>query len=700
MLSMLCGISFFSFTMKQRLKKRSIYQAAVKKYKDNQLLQFSKSHNVKKIKECIEQGLDIEAKDQYGCTPVIWAAYHNDLELMKYLVGSGAKANVANKKGEPFVGYALLHYAVQNYSLLSDYNNIDMLKYLLTKCSDIEINAKDGKGRTTLLLACERNYGVPAFFLVEKGADVNTAGNNGLTPLLWACYHGNTLLAKELIDKGASVNCANEQRAPFLLFQPIHYAVYCGNPYLVDFLIEEAKVDINVAAGCSNENHFNITCCPFEQSWSRKDESGDFLRGKNYNLQDPYRIHDPAITPLYLALIHGYDLVAESLVEHGALISNHCDNDEPYIFFLACELGNFDFAEYLLEKGVDINARSTDAYDNGLGFTALHWACEKGNVALVSFLIAHGADVTLRTLHGYTPLQIACIQNNYDIAKSLLFAGADVNAEYKRKKPLDYALLHVSSKELVSLLVTHGADVKACVGHNQDLTKQYLQGIRDKHCFISKKIDDLLIEPSRLKVEELFNEIYRMMVYDKTFSPYTKQLVLERLVKLSRYYPRMLKKAILRDFCDIILVNFSFLRNKKCKHAVDFIIKNDIKVPFHGNAKLFEKLANSMGNKEVAHWIKGSREYFDKETTRGKKGQEERRKLYKELERQQDHVYKKGDNAYAKAFESAKIKSKNPLIRSKELLRVSGKKRKRKDWEGRPKHKKVKPKKKKRKLKI
>lgn len=106
----------------------------------------------------------------------------------------------------------------------------------------------------------------------------------------------------------------------------------------------------------------------------------------------------------------------------------------------------------------------------------IHDATRKGDEAKVIALLKQNPDlVSSRDKFGNTPLHIAAMHDQPAIAALLLANGADVNARnspdpreligasYTHQKaygetPLSLALLSYQHKEMVELLLTHGAD--------------------------------------------------------------------------------------------------------------------------------------------------------------------------------------------------------------------------------------------------
>src|SRR5262245_17039928 len=64
--------------------------------------------------------------------------------------------------------------------------------------------------------------------------------------------------------------------------------------------------------------------------------------------------------------------------------------------------GNKDAVRNLLKQGADVNTAQGD------GMTALHWAAQKGDIELAKTLMYAGANVKAATrIGGYTPLLVA-----------------------------------------------------------------------------------------------------------------------------------------------------------------------------------------------------------------------------------------------------------------------------------------------------
>jgi ankyrin repeat protein len=148
-----------------------------------------------------------------------------------------------------------------------------------------------------------------------------------------------------------------------------------------------------------------------------------------------------------------------------------------------------EMVDLLAGKGADVNARSAvrdfqrvataesraKQLDRG-GFTPLLYAARENCRECVEVLIRHKVDVDLPDPSGMSPMVIAMLNSNWDIAKRLIEAGADVNEwDIFGQAPLHVAIGNMRSRgnnnpldmdkpnkatgrEVVQLLVERGAN--------------------------------------------------------------------------------------------------------------------------------------------------------------------------------------------------------------------------------------------------
>lgn len=136
-------------------------------------------------------------------------------------------------------------------------------------------------------------------------------------------------------------------------------------------------------------------------------------------------------------------------------------------FFIALKTGDLRRVKTLVEQNPDLIQIKTEwgfgseGYYWPVGYTALHWAAATADDPLFSFLLSRGADVNALTPGGMTPLHIAVLMRQKDIAHRLLTGAPkpDVNVQSKTGiAPLHLAAMR-DDVELAELLLKHGANI-------------------------------------------------------------------------------------------------------------------------------------------------------------------------------------------------------------------------------------------------
>jgi len=221
--------------------------------------------------------------------------------------------------------------------------------------------------------------------------DVNRRDVDGSTPLQWAVYKNDVAEARRLLRAGADVSLANNYGAT-----PMSLAAEVGNTDMLRLLLEVGA--------------------------------------------NPDSPTTDGQTALMAVARTGSVDAAEALLDHHATVDAREKWGGQTALMWASARRHPEMMQLLISRGADVNARSIDrdyqrhvtaegrpkSLDSG-GFTPLLYAARENCVACVDVLLKNKADIDLPDPDGVSPLLVAILNANWDLAKQLIAAGADVN---------------------------------------------------------------------------------------------------------------------------------------------------------------------------------------------------------------------------------------------------------------------------------
>ena len=230
-----------------------------------------------------------------GMTPFYIASYHNDLEMVKFLLSKGADPNVGCKIDN-----------VTPILIASVKGHIGVVELLLKE--GVDANVACNNGITPLYRASQLGHTKIVELLLEEGVDANVACNNRTNPLFVASTNGHIGVVKLLLEKGVDPNVVNENG-----MTPLYMVTQAGYTKLVEILLKEGT--------------------------------------------DPHLVDEDRITSLYTVLQNGYTKIVELLLKAGA-DPHLADEDGITPLYVASSMGHLETVQYLLESGTDPNVVS------------------------------------------------------------------------------------------------------------------------------------------------------------------------------------------------------------------------------------------------------------------------------------------------------------------------------------------------------
>jgi ankyrin repeat protein len=67
---------------------------------DHALIDASREGNIEAVQQHLASGTDVNAKDNRGRTPLLWAAFTDRMEIAELLIAKGADVNAKSKEGK------------------------------------------------------------------------------------------------------------------------------------------------------------------------------------------------------------------------------------------------------------------------------------------------------------------------------------------------------------------------------------------------------------------------------------------------------------------------------------------------------------------------------------------------------------------------------------------------------------------------
>ena len=406
------------------------------------------------VRSLLKQKVDVNAPQGDGSTSLHWAAYRDDLEMVKLLLAAGANAKVTTREG----------------------------------------------AITPLLMACQNGNAAMIETLLKAGADANAVKTNGTTPLMMAAASGNADAVKTLLEHGANVNAKESAHGQTALM----FAAALNRAAVIRVLMANGA-DASVATGVRKLERvrFDQDGNVVEEKTGEKApeqpeaaaEQDDAAQTKARQAAEDVQRSDLDVLAHALAFKSVDYRLAKPAARAGDVANRPPRKVGPDFMggmtalLYAAREGHMDAVRALVETGVVVNQV------NGDKLSPMVTAIMNGHLDLAKYLLDHGADPNLAGLSGltalYATIDVQWVPKTWfpqpsveqekvtylDLMKALLDHGANVNAAigeklWFRSFTNDYTWVDTAgstpfwraaqSSDLpaMKLLMEHGADAK------------------------------------------------------------------------------------------------------------------------------------------------------------------------------------------------------------------------------------------------
>lgn len=385
------------------------------------------------VKLMLENGADPDAQDEGHFTPLHRAVLNNRTSTAKLLINppgrrqeavKGANPNAVdgNRQTSLFIalgkGFGEMLQTlidcgadpeIQNGDLMSVLivavmkRQTEMVRLLLEK--GVNANAKSGSGDTALEYAARTDYHEIVGDLMRHGGDPTIMNRSGETPLHTACIHNSMETISTLVRHGADPDTKNVNGRT-----PLHLAASAGK-------LETVKLLLKHGADMENTCTEGLTALHYA-AFSGSESVVEYLiaEGANIHARDGYKR-----TPLHHAADAQRLAIIRRLAAVGADINIRHANAMTALHE-AVDRGHIEVVRCLLELGADTEVGCGNEY------RALHYAAMRGNSEIAVCLLEYGASPVSRSVHGWTPLEVANAQSKEEFER-ILSAKYDVKGK-------------------------------------------------------------------------------------------------------------------------------------------------------------------------------------------------------------------------------------------------------------------------------
>jgi ankyrin repeat protein len=318
---------------------------------DEAILKAAREGDSTYLQELLAKGANVNARDDYGNTPIIFASEQGHLQSVELLLRAGADVNARTS-------FNLLSALM----LAARHGYLEIVKILHERGGEVEV--QNLAGYTPLMEAAEGGHTQIVEALLEMGANVNAKGNlRGRTALMIAVSKGYIDIVKLLLKHNAEVNL--HEKAEYKV-RGIRNFVGVGRdtmPMLEPAMDEDALARLGRTA-------------LMEAALLGHHEILDLLlsAGADVNPRD-----EIGQTALILAADKDPSMVRE-LLEKGADVNVQTSISGETPLIAAAYAGRLETVEMLIKAGANVNIRAKN------GKSALDVALDKGFAEVVKSL--------------------------------------------------------------------------------------------------------------------------------------------------------------------------------------------------------------------------------------------------------------------------------------------------------------------------
>lgn len=367
---------------------------------DEVFLSAAVNGDVATLRRMVAEGVDVDTRDKEGVTALLRAANAERPEAVRYLLAAGADRGARDRGGR-----SLVHLAAAYPRMLP------VLAEVLAAGASPDDQFEGGV--TPLMTALLRGHLDGARALLARGADPRLRDR-----------HGDTAVIHMLAGIYAFRDGQDHRAALEVLEELLRLGVdpLARGQYGRDAMAVAASKGLRAAMavlrryGSSIENADADGLTPLQQAWWGGQQAQiDWLLGQGV-----------AVDFFSAVALGRVDQVAAALDRDPDLLQRPLKAIRSAPLSIALHAGQPAMVKFLLDSGADPNG------PDSAGGSLMHAVRRLPDPAVLKLLIAHGADLEACDGDRNTALNYAARDDKLDLARILLDADADPNAQTER----------------------------------------------------------------------------------------------------------------------------------------------------------------------------------------------------------------------------------------------------------------------------
>jgi len=386
-----------------------------------------------------KKGNEVDKITHDGRTYIFWAAYKGNLELVKWLVAQGARADIEDAHG----------YSVVNFAANSGQSNTALYDFLLEHKADINATTRSGANALLLVTAGAKDMSVIDYFL-NKGLSFDSLDDEENGIFQYAAKGGGIELLKTLASKGADVKRTNT-KGEHALFMAARGTRSKQHKKALFAHLEGLGLDASIV----NKDGQNLLHLLAYRNKDVEVFQHYLDKGLDANIQDTQ-----GSTPLMNAARGNSVEVVNLLVEATEDI-NLKDKKGRSALAWAVSRNNAEVVKSLLDHGGDV--ATVDNNENTLAYYLMdsyNAKSPEGFESKWNLLNAAGLSMTDVQQDGNSLLHLAAKENNLSLLKRLEGFGIPINKKNNEgNTALHLAAMSTENAEILRYLIAQGADV-------------------------------------------------------------------------------------------------------------------------------------------------------------------------------------------------------------------------------------------------